>query len=132
MTRINGSFRTHSRALAPISAQRNGPRGTVVEAELVLDDPIEEVSFDGRAGAQHRDHRRNTAAGSLREEVLQERVAGGRAHTRRAGDEKFWQRFSSPFMAQMIGQSSTTYGSAAAGYKSGGATPDLPRISKAV
>lgn len=102
MTRINS---INSQNCNPLRRSRNGhskgaaiPRITPTAAELVNDEPIEEVIFEANNGIDQRSSHRGYVITEPVEEVLVERLVPTPTQ------EHFWQGFSTPFMAQVIGQ----------------------------
>lgn len=105
MTRINS---TNSQIYRPFRATgqrhqtgRSNQRITVTQCELVNDEPIEEVIFEPNSGVDQRAMHRGYAITEPAEDVLTER------HERGLHRDHFWQGFSTPFMAQVIGQHAT-------------------------
>ena len=134
MTRIGNTYGAHTRlALAgPNSAARQRPLSTaVVEADVVSDQPIEEVVFEAGNGVNQRGRQRGYAVHEIREDVLveQRQMAEG---DKTLGKGPFWQRYSTPFMAQMIGQVRAPAHQATKAYGQIEATPEIRRLSKAV
>lgn len=102
MTRINGTNANTCRAFAASSTARSvrgrSHRITETRSELVNDEPIEEVIFEPNSGVDQRARHRGYVITEPVEDVLVER------RDRAMSQDKFWQRFSTPFMAQVIGQ----------------------------
>ena len=103
MTRIIGTnaptHRPFRRPRAGRSAGVSSPRITPVRSDLVNDEPIEEVIFETQCGVDQRSEHRGYVITEQVEEVLVERQEPA------TPQEHFWQGFSAPFMAQVIGQS---------------------------
>lgn len=129
MTRISS---INARNCAPLRRSRNGhstgapiSRITPTRAELVNDAPIEEVIFEANNGVDQRSSHRGYVITEPIEEVLVERPAPVPTQ------EYFWQGFSTPFMAQVIGQNAapaqrrTRAYAHAASTKAGPARPHL-------
>lgn len=79
-------------------AGRSSSRVTPTHAELVNNEPIEEVIFEPNSGVDQRARNRGYVITEPVEIDLVER------EITRAPQEYFWQGFSTPFMAQVIGQ----------------------------
>jgi hypothetical protein len=103
MTRIIGTnaqtYRPFRHPRTGRSAGVSGPRITPVRSDLVNDEPIEEIIFEARCGVDQRASHRGYVITEPVEEVLVERQEPATLQ------EYFWQGFSAPFMAQVIGQS---------------------------
>lgn len=103
MTRIIGTnaqtYRPFRRPHTGRSAGASGPRITPVRSDLVNDEPIEEVIFETHNGVDQRAKHRGYVITEPVDEVLVERRKPA------TPQEYFWQGFSAPFMAQVIGQS---------------------------
>ena len=140
MTRIGTSYRTPSlRALpAPRRNQRAAPLAAKLagEANAVSDLPIEEVIFEPNGGVDQKTKHRWYLASEVKEEVLVERSKSGRNLNAELDHDEFWQRFSTPFMAQMIGQTGNRAPKARQAYRQAiAAQPPaklIQRFSKAV
>lgn len=105
MTRIS---RTNTQSYRPYGASgttrtdgRSKQRITVTQCELVNDEPIEEVIFEPNSGVDQRAMQRGYAITEPGEDVL------SRRHERALRRDHFWQGFSTPFMAQVIGHQNT-------------------------
>jgi hypothetical protein len=103
MTRTSGTYRIGYRAGSPsptpIKRTVKPQPYASLEVNRVSDQPIEEVVFEPENGVDQRAQRRGFAVSEIREEVLTEQVSANRPQ------RVFWQGFSTPFMAQVIGQS---------------------------
>jgi len=102
MTRIN---RTNAQTYRPFrapgttrAAGRSAQRITVTQAELVNDEPVEEVIFEPNGSVDQRAAHRGYVITEPVEDILAER------RDRALSCQHFWQGFSAPFMAQVIGQ----------------------------
>lgn len=129
MTRINS---INARNYRPLRRSQKGhstgapvSRITPTAAELVNDEPIEEVIFEANNGVDQRSNHRGYVITEPVEDVLVERPAPAPVQ------EHFWQGFSAPFMAQVIGQNAaladrrTRAYAHAASTRAGPARPDL-------
>ena len=136
MTRIASTYNANSprhsqRAFAgPRSAQRL-QAGAVIEADVVSDQPIEEVVFEAGTGVNQRGRQRGYGVREVREDVLVEKrqMAEG---NRDLAKGPFWQRYSTPFMAQMIGQVAAPAHQVTRAYGQLETAPRQQHLSKAV
>lgn len=103
MTRTIGAYRIGYRAgpASPLPIKRtvNPQPCASLDVNRVSDQPIEEVMFEPENGVDQRAHQRGFVVSEIREEVLTEQGSLNRPQS------VFWQGFSTPFMAQVIGQS---------------------------
>lgn len=124
MTRIIG---TNTQNYRPFRSPRSGrPAGTSAlrvtptTAELVNDEPIEEVIFEVNSGNDPRARHRGYVITEPVETELVEHSAPGPTQ------EYFWQGFSTPFMAQVIGQNAAPADRHARAYANAASTKTQP------
>ena len=139
MTRIGKTYaNTYRPALTgPRGSGRPGARTAsqavrAVEADIVSDRAIEEVVFEPNNGIDQRGRQRGFAVSELKEEVLVERTRTGQHGHDDLNQDQFWQRFSTPFMAQMIGQNSQRPMTDGRGYAQPALATPQKRLSRAV
>lgn len=136
MTRISTSYGTPALRALPAPGRRTRISKIAaklpVEADVASNRPVEEVVFEANGGVDQKGKQRGFLVNELKEETLVERPRNGRNLNADLDHDQFWQRFSTPFMAQMIGQTGDRAHRSRQGYRQIAVKPQTPELSRAV